>query len=62
MEEFGEKFLMIKAQDIMSASPQTIEENTMIVNAEKIMKEKRISNLLVVNHGKFSGVLELYDE
>ena len=61
MEEFGENFLMISAQDIMSVSPQSIEADTMIVNAEQIMKEKRISSLIVVDQGKFNGILELYD-
>lgn len=61
MEEFAEKFLMISAQDIMSVSPQSIEADTMVVNAEKIMKEKRISCLIVVDQNKFKGVLELYD-
>jgi arabinose-5-phosphate isomerase len=62
MEEFGEKFLMITAQDIMTDSPKTIEANTMIVDAEQTMRLKRISSLLVVDQGKFSGVLELYDD
>ena len=61
MEEFGEKFLMISAQDIMTDSPQTIEADTMIVHAEQTMKLKRISSLLVVDQGKFSGVLEMFD-
>jgi arabinose-5-phosphate isomerase len=51
----------ICAKDIMSASPKTIEEDTMAVKAVEMMKASNISQLLVVQNGKYAGVVHFHD-
>jgi len=51
----------ICARDIMSASPRTIEEETMAVKAVEMMKASNISQLLVVKNGKYKGVVHFHD-
>ncbi|RLD45770.1 MAG: D-arabinose 5-phosphate isomerase [Bacteroidetes bacterium] len=49
------------AKDIMSANPSNIESSELAVKALKIMKEKNITQLLVVNKSKYEGVIHLHD-
>ena len=51
----------LKAKDIMSASPLTIEKDQLAVDALKIMKEKNITQLLVSDQGAYFGVIHLHD-
>lgn len=51
----------ICAKDIMSASPKTIEEDTMAVKAVEMMKASNISQLLVLQNGKYAGVVHFHD-
>ncbi len=49
------------AKDIMSANPSNIESSELAAKALKIMKEKNITQLLVVNKSKYEGVIHLHD-
>lgn len=49
------------AVDIMSGSPKTIEAERLAVDALEIMRSNNISQLLVVNNGKYAGVVHLHD-
>ncbi len=52
----------IKAQDIMSKNPKTIEENLFAVEALRLMKENHITQLIVTNENKeYKGIVHLHD-
>jgi arabinose-5-phosphate isomerase len=50
-----------KAADIMSINPKTISSDTLAVEAFQIMKENKITQLLVLDEGKYIGILHLHD-
>lgn len=49
------------AKDIMTASPQTIEQNVLAVEALALMQQKKISQLLAVDNGKYVGVVHIHN-
>lgn len=51
----------LKAGDIMTANPQTIDKDELIVNALSLMRKKNITQLPVTSGGKYEGVLHLHD-
>ncbi len=51
----------VNASDIMSKDPKSISSETMAVKAVQVMKEKNISQLLVVDEGEYVGVLHFHD-
>ena len=57
-----ENVLALKAKDIMSANPKTINENERALNGLILMEQFKITNLFVVdNSGKISGIIHLHD-
>ncbi|MDD4142600.1 MAG: KpsF/GutQ family sugar-phosphate isomerase [Bacteroidales bacterium] len=55
-------FNKIKASDIMTTNPKTIEENILVVHALEIMRKNSITQLLVVNKkGNYLGVIHIHD-
>ncbi len=61
MLEKEEDISNYSAQNIMNASPKTIEAKTLAVDALQIMRENSISQLLVVANGGYAGILHLHD-
>ncbi len=53
--------LDLHAKDIMSTSPQKIEADSLVVNALDIFEKSKISQLLVVDHGNYYGVIHFHD-
>lgn len=51
----------IRASDIMTASPLSIEPETYAAEALAIMQEKNITQLIVTTSGKFEGFIHLHD-
>ncbi|MRH98959.1 KpsF/GutQ family sugar-phosphate isomerase [Kriegella sp. EG-1] len=51
----------LSANDIMTKNPKTISADALAVKALKIMQEKGISQLLVVDGEKYSGVVHLHN-
>jgi arabinose-5-phosphate isomerase len=51
----------IRASDIMTASPLSIEPETYAAEALAIMQEKNITQLIVTKSGKFEGFVHLHD-
>ena len=51
----------LTAKDVMSLNPQGIESNAMAVDALELMEKHDISQLLVEDQGKYSGVVHLHD-
>lgn len=55
-------YINLKAVDVMTLNPKTISENTLIVDALELMKEKNITNLFVVDdEGRYLGVIHIHD-
>lgn len=51
----------IRASDIMTASPLSIEPETYAAEALAIMQQKNITQLIVTKSGKFEGFVHLHD-
>ena len=54
-------FHQFSAGDIMSINPKTIEPSTLVINALGIMRKNNITQLLVMENGKYMGVIHLHD-
>ena len=61
MLEKGEGFEQLKAKDIMSKAPVTVEENVLAVDALDIMKSRNISQLVVVGAKVYKGIIHIHD-
>ena len=55
------KILEEKAVDLMTKNPKTIAPNAMSAEALKIMHDKKITNLFVVENNKPVGVIHIHD-
>jgi arabinose-5-phosphate isomerase len=55
------KVLEMTASNFASKNPITIDESESIINAEKIMLDKKITALVVTANKKFKGIIHLYD-
>ena len=51
----------LKAADIMTSSPKTIDRNALAVHALELMREKSITQLIVVDNHEYVGVIHLHD-
>ncbi|WP_276132914.1 KpsF/GutQ family sugar-phosphate isomerase [Polluticoccus soli] len=51
----------LKAVDILTRGPKTIEETELAVSALEIMRQHDITQLIVTNEGKYTGMLHLHD-
>jgi arabinose-5-phosphate isomerase len=51
----------LRAKDIYSTAPKTIEENELAVTALEKMREHDITQLLVTKDGQYAGMLHLHD-
>jgi len=51
----------IKASDLMSSSPKTIDKEMLAVNALEIIKANNITQLLVTENGGYFGMIHLHD-
>ena len=61
MLEHGEDLNKIKAKDIFSPSPKTIEPEALAVEALDILRKNDISQLIVTKEGKYAGMLHLHE-
>jgi len=51
----------LTAQEIMTKNPKTIESSELVSDALNILEDFSITQLVVVDHGKYQGVLHLHD-
>jgi arabinose-5-phosphate isomerase len=51
----------VKAAQIMTSDPKTIDEDALVVDALHKMRENSITQLPVVHHGKYLGIIHLHD-
>lgn len=61
MLEKERSFDGLKAKDIMSESPVSIEPNLLAVDALEIMKAKSISQLVVADNSLYKGIVHIHD-
>ena len=61
MVERGGSFDSIKARDLMSPQPKTIDCTEMAITAFRMMEEKSISQLLVLQEGRYVGMIHIHD-
>ena len=51
----------LKAKDIMSKNPKTIDQDTLAVEALDVLQKNQISQLLAVENGEYAGVVHLHN-
>lgn len=51
----------VKAAQIMTSNPKTIEEDALVVDALHKMRENSITQLPVVHEGRYLGIIHLHD-
>ncbi len=61
MLESQQDFFSLKAENIMSSHPKTIEADILAIKALEVMKQHNITQLLVVDQGKYVGMIHLHD-
>jgi arabinose-5-phosphate isomerase len=61
MLERDADFLKLKAGDIMTRNPRTIESQALAVEAFHIMEQNSITQLVVVKGDKYKGIIHLHD-
>lgn len=61
MLEREENTKHLKASDIMSANPKSVQPDQLAVDALNLMTEFSITQLLVADEGKYLGVIHLHD-
>jgi arabinose-5-phosphate isomerase len=49
------------AQDVMTKNPKTITSASMVIDAFNMMEDFAITQLVVVDHGEFKGILHIHD-
>ncbi len=52
---------LVKAGDIMTANPKTIGPDELAVVALDLLRQKEISQLVVIDNGKYAGIIHLHD-
>ena len=57
----GDNFATLTAADIMSPSPKTLTSDAMAVDAMELLEDNNISQLLVEDDTKYSGVVHIHD-
>ena len=48
------------AKDIMSTHPKSIDKNALAKEAMQILKDKNIGQLIVTDHGKYHGIIDIH--
>ncbi len=61
MIEKHSDFSGLKAADVMTKNPLTIDEEELVVIALELMRKNNITQLPVVSHGAYVGVIHLHD-
>jgi arabinose-5-phosphate isomerase len=62
LERWGERFFSLKAEDVMTRSPKTIDKETLAMKALSIMERHSITSLIIIDSdSKVEGVIHLHD-
>ncbi len=60
MKKYKDTFFEIKAKDIMTATPLFIEKSAKLLEAQKLMTERKVASLLVGKPNHLLGVIQMY--
>ncbi len=61
MIERNEQFTNLKAKDIMSVNPKTIQKDELAINAFYMMEKHKITQLIVMDDHQYVGMIHLHD-
>ena len=61
MESMEERFFSLRAKDLMTLNPKTINPKSKLVEAQKMMERYKVNSLLVAINHKLIGVVQIYD-
>ena len=61
MEEFEDSFFSLKAENLMSKSPKSIQKGAKLIDAQNLMNESKVNSLLVTDDHQLCGVVQIYD-
>ena len=61
MIENGKDINTIRARDIMSRSPKTIDMGALAVDALRMMEVNNITSVVVLDHGRYAGLIHIHD-
>lgn len=61
MLERRRDLVKVRARDIMSANPKTIEADELAIDAYNIMERNKITGLVVLSGGAYHGIIHLHD-
>ena len=61
MVEKGGPLGDLRAKDIMSRNPKVVEKSELAVNAFSIMEKNKITSVVVLDEGKYAGLIHIHD-
>ncbi|MCK9628108.1 MAG: KpsF/GutQ family sugar-phosphate isomerase [Bacteroidales bacterium] len=61
MVEKGLSIHSLRARDIMSSNPKRVESDELAVNAFNMMEQNKITSLVVLEKGKYIGLVHIHD-
>lgn len=61
MIEKGKPLDTLRAKDIMSRNPKVVERGELAVNAFSIMEKNKITSVVVLDEGKYVGLIHIHD-
>ncbi|MEA5005085.1 MAG: KpsF/GutQ family sugar-phosphate isomerase [Rikenellaceae bacterium] len=61
MVEKGLSIHSLRARDIMSSNPKRVESDELAVNAFNLMEKNKITSLVVLEKGKYIGLVHIHD-
>jgi arabinose-5-phosphate isomerase len=61
MESQEERFFSLKAKDLMTQNPKTINPKAKLMEAQTLMAKYKVNSLLVVDSNRLVGVVQIYD-
>ncbi len=61
MMQKNKNYEQLKASDVMTKNPRSVDKNTMALEALEIMKKQNITQLVVMDNNKFLGFVHLHD-
>ena len=61
MIEKGKPLDTLRAKDIMSRNPKVVEKGELAVNAFSIMEKNKITSVVVLDEGKYVGLIHIHD-
>ncbi len=61
MIENGKDINALKARDIMSVSPKTVDKTALAVDALRMMEVNNITSVVVLSDGNYAGLIHIHD-